>query len=210
MTDRRENGTRKRKLLKIATMNVSTLNGKEEEIVERMQARKLDILGLCETRYRGSGRKVLHDDYLLIYSGGDEARHGVAVIIKPSLASRVKTEKTINERMMSVTLQLEEKSLKVIQVYAPQQGRPNLEKEEFFDALQVEYDASEGEVVLIGDFNGHIGSERDGVESVIGAFSVGNKNREGERILDFCILNDLAVMNTFYKHHEQHKWTWYR
>ena len=33
---------------------------------------------------------------------------------------------------------------------------------------------------------------------------------EGERLLDFCNQNSLSVMNTFYKHKESHKWTWYR
>ena len=210
LTNRREYGLQKRKSLKIATMNASTLNGKEEEIVERMKSRGLDILGLCETRYRGSGRRILQGNYLLIYSGGEEARHGVALILKENLASRVKLESAVSERLMSVTLQLNEGSLKIIQVYAPQQGRPNAEKEQFYNSLQEEYERSGGEVVLTGDFNGHIGCEREGVEHVIGAFSVGNKNREGERILDFCVLNNLAIMNTFYKHKEEHKWTWYR
>src|SRR5678815_2968938 len=27
---------------------------------------------------------------------------------------------------------------------------------------------------------------------------------------DFCIQNDMSVMNTFYNHRDSHKWTWYR
>ena len=44
---------------------------------------------------------------------------------------------------------------------------------------------------------------------MIGAFSVGDKNEEGGRIVDYSLLNGLAVMNTFYKHRESHKWTYY-
>ena len=41
-------------------------------------------------------------------------------------------------------------------------------------------------------------------------FGIGDRNREGERVLNFCNQNSLSVMNTFYKHKESHKWTWYR
>ena len=58
--------------------------------------------------------------------------------------------------------------------------------------------------------NAHVGSDRLGLENIIGAFSIGERNREGERLLNFCRLNDLSVMNTFYEHKESHKWTWYR
>ena len=63
---------------------------------------------------------------------------------------------------------------------------------------------------MIGDMNGHVGSERTGIRNVIGAYGLGPKNREGERIIDYCITNNLAIMNTFYLHRETHKWSWYR
>ena len=31
-----------------------------------------------------------------------------------------------------------------------------------------------------------------------------------ERVIDFCMTRDLSIMNTFYKHKESHKWTWYQ
>ncbi|XP_076038003.1 uncharacterized protein LOC143023369 [Oratosquilla oratoria] len=66
-------------------------------------------------------------------------------------------------------------------------------------------------MVVIGDVNGHVGSDRGGVENVIGAHGIGNRNREGERVIDFCTMNNnLSIMNTFYKHRPSHQWTWYR
>ncbi|XP_076067750.1 uncharacterized protein LOC143040554 [Oratosquilla oratoria] len=65
-------------------------------------------------------------------------------------------------------------------------------------------------MVVIGDVNGHVGSDRGGVENIIGAHGIGNRNREGERVIDFCTMNNLSIMNTFYKHRPSHQWTWYR
>ena len=50
----------------------------------------------------------------------------------------------------------------------------------------------------MGDLNGHVGSRT--VEGVIGNFGVGNINEEGEMLIDFCVRNNLSVMNTFFKH----------
>ena len=52
------NGKRKRdRMIRIATLNVSTIRDKEEEIITLMKERNLDILGCCETRIKGEGRK---------------------------------------------------------------------------------------------------------------------------------------------------------
>lgn len=55
------------------------------------------------------------------------------------------------------------------------------------------------EKILIRDFNVHVGVEREGVEAMVDAFGIGNRNDEGERFLDFVVRNGLSIMNTFYK-----------
>ena len=61
----------------------------------------------------------------------------------------------------------------------------------------------------MGDLNGHVGLDRTGIENVLGAFSIGDRNR-GESIIDFCIQSHMSIMNTFYKLQESQKWIWYR
>ena len=53
-------------------------------------------------------------------------------------------------------------------------------------------------LIIIGDWNGHVGTDRLGVENIIGSFGVGERNAEGRRILDFCLTQNLAIMNTFF------------
>jgi len=71
--------SRAKQTFKIATMNISTMNGKEEDVVEALKARDFSVLGLCETRVKGNGERVLHGDYKLIFSKRADGRHGVAV-----------------------------------------------------------------------------------------------------------------------------------
>ena len=51
----------------VRKINVFTLNGKLEEVVELMLERNIDIMGICETRLNGEGMKKIHDDFQLIF-----------------------------------------------------------------------------------------------------------------------------------------------
>ena len=45
--------------------------------------------------------------------------------------------------------------------------------------------------MVAGDMNCHIGSTRDGFEDVIGCFSFGVRNQEGESMLDLRVMDSL-------------------
>lgn len=148
----------------------------------------------------------------MYYVGKDlDKKYGVAIIMTKEMASKVERTVEINERMMGLTLRLNGGKVGLIQVYAPHQGRPREEKELFYEELQHLYDNINTEnKIIMGDLNAHIGRDRQALEDVMGAWSVGERNAEGERLLDFAVRNGMSVMNTFYAHRDSHKWTWYR
>ena len=88
--------------------------------------------------------------------------------------------------------------MSVVQVYAPQQGRPTEEKNAFYNTLQQVIDSVKyrGNTIVFGDWNGHVGYDRANHESIIGAYGIGDRNEEGRRILDFATVNGLSIMNT--------------
>ena len=74
-----------------------------------MKERKLDILGLSETRLKNKENGLdLGDDYILTYSGVEHgmAKYGVAILVGPRLSKSIKMVKLVNERIMRLTLQL--------------------------------------------------------------------------------------------------------
>ena len=198
--------------IRIGTINVSTARDKEEEIVEIMEERKLDILGLCETRFRGVGDRVIHNNYRLLYSGENDGRAGVGIVLSAEMSPCVVRVQHIDNRIIIVDLIIKSIGISIIQVYTPQQGRPMREKEAFYEKLQdVCNTAKYGDrLIICGDMNGHVGCDRAGYEEVIGHHSIGDRNDGGIRIIDFAIANNLSIMNTYYQHQESHKWTWYR
>ena len=42
----------------------------------------------------------------------------------------------------------------------------------------------------------------------IGSFGLGTRNDRGQRLLDFLCREQMYCMNTFFKKHQNRKWTW--
>ena len=76
----------------------------------------------------------------------------------------------------------------VISAYAPQGGKTQEEKEEFWGMMDDSIgNIPENEILLIGgDLNGHVGRDRNGFEDVMGIDRNGKRNADGENILDIC------------------------
>ena len=62
---------------------------------------------------------------------------------------------------------------------------------------------------MMGDLNGHIETQREGYEQVMGYHGIGSQNGEGERVLEFCNVNRMKIMNTFFQHRPNHQCSWY-
>jgi len=54
-------------------------------------------------------------------------------------------------------------------------------------------------IVVGGDLNGHSGTNVDGYDGVHGGYGFGERNADGERILEFCDAMELIVTNTCFK-----------
>ena len=91
-------------------------------------------------------------------------------------------------------------------MYAPQQGRPEAEKDRFYDQLNAVVAKIPLSEVLIpgGDWNGHVGRAADGFEEVHGGYGYGVRNDEGGRLLDFAVAHDLVIGNTLFKKRNSH------
>src|SRR6185436_3405707 len=54
-------------------------------------------------------------------------------------------------------------------------------------------------LLLLGDFNGHVGERVDGFEGVHGGKGFGDRNLEGEMVLEFADSRELIIANTFFQ-----------
>ncbi|CAF1534892.1 unnamed protein product [Adineta ricciae] len=196
----------------IGTWNVTSLNGKEVEVVEEAQKYHLDILGISSTKRKGKGSITLNNGWQLYYSGVDTttfAQAGVAILVNPRLIDSIIEWKPIDERVVLIRLQLKRTTATIIQIYAPNN---EADYSTFLDVVftTIENVPMTDSIFLIGDFNAHVGSDSQTWDGVIGPNGDQDINNQGKQLLDFCSNSGLSIMNTFFQHKNIHKYTWYK
>ena len=94
--------------------------------------------------------------------------------------------------------------LNVFTVYSPHSGKPDEEKESFWNKVfhLVSCIPQNEMVVFAGDMNGHIGSSNVGYDGTHGGFGYGSRNADGSRILLFADGLNLVICNTFFTKQE--------
>ncbi|KAK3552447.1 hypothetical protein QTP86_011718 [Hemibagrus guttatus] len=196
--------------LRIGTLNVGTMTGKGRELADMMERRKVDILCVQETRWKGSKARSIGAGFKLFYYGVDSKRNGIGVVLKEEFVRNVLEVKRVSDRVMSLKLEIEGVMLNVVSGYAPQVGCELEEKERFWSELdEVMESIPTGERVVIGvDFNGHVGEGNTGDEEVMGKFGVKERNLEGQMVVDFAKRMDMAVVNTYFQKREEHRVTY--
>ncbi|KAK3547882.1 hypothetical protein QTP70_000339 [Hemibagrus guttatus] len=196
--------------LRIGTLNVGTMTGKGRELADVMERRKVDILCVQETRWKGSKARSIGAGFKLFYYGVDSKRNGVGVVLKEEFVRNVLEVKRVSDRVMSLKLEIEGVMLNVVSGYAPQVGCELEEKERFWSELdEVMESIPTGERVVIGaDFNGHVGEGNTGDEEVMGKFGVKERNLEGQMVVDFAKRMDMGVVNTYFQKREEHRATY--
>ncbi|KAK3517633.1 hypothetical protein QTP70_013645 [Hemibagrus guttatus] len=185
--------------LRIGTLNVGTMTGKGRELADMMERKKVDILCVQETRWKGSKARSIGAGLKLFYYGVDSKRNGVGVVLKEEFVRNVLEVKRVSDRVMSLKLEIEGVMLNVVSGYAPQVGCDLEEKERFWSELdEVMESIPTGERVVIGaDFNGHVGEGNTGDKEVMGKFGVKERNFEGQMVVDFAKRMDLWLTLIF-------------
>ena len=97
-------------------MNVVTITEKSRKVADMMGKRKVDILCVPETRWRGSEARNIGGGYKLFYHGMDGIRNGLGVILKEEYARNV-VELKLRVSLMCVKVEIEGKVLNVVSGY---------------------------------------------------------------------------------------------
>ena len=83
--------------------------------------------------------------------------------------------------------------------------------DEFYEKLQAKINKlpKRSNFMILGDLNAKVGNDsHKNWLLAAGKFGLRNRNNRGERLLQFCSMNNLAIVNTFYKHKEARLVTW--
>ncbi|KAI8493303.1 hypothetical protein Bbelb_293070 [Branchiostoma belcheri] len=199
--------------MRMATWNVRTLHqvGKLSNVLREMERCDINVLGVAETHWTGSGFFTATEGEMVIYSGGETHRSGVAVVLSQAASRSMLSYKAVSDRILLVRIMASPFNMYFIQVYAPTADAPDEEVEVFYEQIQqlLQECPSQDIAMVMGDFNAKVGADRLEAE-VCGPYGLGTPNERGERLVEFCQDNGLIITgtNTVFKHHARRRYTW--
>ena len=112
-------------------------------------------------------------------------------------------------RMMKARFRTASGKATIVQAYAPTTSATEQEMDEFYETLlqTMQGISSQDLNIVMGDFN--VGKDWKTWRGALGKHGYGEENERGERLLNFCLNNNLQIMNTaFFQRKANRKWTW--
>ena len=151
------------KRIKIATWNVRTMlqPGKLHNVKKEMERMQIEVLGVSEVRWRGSGN-FESDEMSIIYScSEDKSEKGVGIILDKKQANSLKGYWPISERVLLVNMNATPVTINIIQIYAPTTACDEEELEGFYDDLNkaMQMCKNREATIVMEDWNAKVGNQ---------------------------------------------------
>ncbi|XP_072051496.1 craniofacial development protein 2-like [Amphiura filiformis] len=202
-----------KKTIGIGTWNVRTLyqEGNLEILFNQMENFHWEILGIAESHWTDSG-EFSSQGFKILCAGNDTIhRAGVALILSKTAQNALLGYNPISARLISARFKTQNGAMTILQVYAPNTADCEEMVDEFYDLLQTTVNKTPKSDVLIimGDLNAKVGTNWQQWENILGKHGYGEVNQRGEKLLNFCAVNDLCISNTIFKQKkDSRQWTW--
>ena len=194
----------------LATLNARSLKSQESllELENALKSINWDIIGLSEVR-RSEEKIEEHEDYIFYYKNISAGLYGVGFMVKKYLKNEILEFIGVSDRIAILNIKLpgHKQPISVVQVYAPTNIAKEEVKNNFYKKLNEVIPNLHKTIIVIGDFNGQLGKRRSNEDKILGLYSSGKRNDNGQRLINFGLENNLKIMNTYSKKPNR-KWTW--
>ena len=182
------------------------------QLVKEFDNYNLDVLGVSEVRWTGTGKRRLASGHTIVFSGrsDDQQSEGVALLLNRKTEKALLEWKPFGSRLLKARFHSKYTKLSVLVCYAPTEDANAEVKDAFYDQLQTALESVHAHdmLLILGDLNAKVGSDNTGREHVMGKHGIGTINDNGERLADFCEENNLLIGGTLFQHKHIHKTTW--
>lgn len=147
-------------------------------------------------------------DCKLYYTGEEEKRNGVGIVLRGDIKKTVVEVIRVNrDRLMAVRAQLKNVMVFVVAAYAPQSGLEEEVKQQFRDELQALTDrASDGEFMMVLDDM----RIQDRIDKTLKNASVAETTAmQKGNLLEMCSFNGSMIENTWFEKRDSQLYTYY-
>ena len=145
----------------------------------------------------------------MYYLGGHECQCGVGFVVNKSKAGNVVSINGQSDRVAEITIKLNQwYQLKCIQVYMPTSSHTDDEVEQVYEDIDnILSNIRAHYNIVMGDFNAKVGP-RQHIEKYSGQYGLGERNQQGDMLVEFAECHGLKIVNTLFKKHSKRCWTW--
>ena len=156
--------SRGRENIVVGIWNVRTLRPAEklEQLTHARSRYHLNIVGLCQMRWKNFG-EMSTDDRHKVYFSGEEGKleYGVGFLVHKDVVCAVLGCQPVSSRLISIRLRSAPFNITIIQVYAPTSGHDDSEVDNFYQKLQetIEQTPKKDILVVQGDWNAKVGKD---------------------------------------------------
>jgi len=191
----------------------ATQTAKLTSYLVQLATLRIGLCGLAEARFLGNGIHKVQRGWQMIWSGPPEdskREHGVALLLSTQWARCLIDYNAVNQRIMVARFRLDGGiNMSALVVYAPTEGAEEAVKDAFYLQLSSTLDAlpSRDLLVLMGDFNGQLGTDSSAFGGTVGPHVLGQlltATNNGERLLQLATAHEIRLANTFFKHRLLH------
>lgn len=203
-----------RQRIMIGTWNVRTLSETSRllQVCNEMSSYSIDILGISEARWVGSGKQHLQSGHCFIFSGNDTSKiNGVGIVMSNKAKRTLLEYKAVSDRIITARFNTKFRKMTVVQCYAPTEPDDDANKDSFYLQLDAVISSiPRGDIkIIIGDLNAKTGCDNSNLQSIMGKHGLGSaRNNNGDRLIDFCARHRLFIGGTKFPHKNIHKYTW--
>ena len=139
--------------VRFGSWNIGSISGRRTEVCEELRKRKVDVCCLQEVKWRVKGARffgVKGKRYKLRLCGNDDKTGGIGILAKEKLCENVVEVRRRCDGVMAIGLVSEEEGVKIICAYAPQSGKPDAEKERFYEEIAREWSMANANELVLG------------------------------------------------------------
>ncbi|EPB68096.1 hypothetical protein ANCCEY_12813 [Ancylostoma ceylanicum] len=179
------------------------MTGCSRELADMLERRRIDICAVQETKWSGSKPKEIGSGYKMMYHGSPRTRARVGIIVSEKFREAVIEVQRYDDRLMKIMIASDSAKIHFFSAYAPHPLLLSICSA--IRALGQETTAvpSKDFVIVAGDLNGHVGTEKNG-KCAHGGFGVGERNADGERVLEYADAHELVITNAWFHKRVMH------
>jgi Reverse transcriptase (RNA-dependent DNA polymerase) len=198
--------------LQLDSWNVRTLReaGALDALTLELRHYRVNITAIQETRLPGRD-PFNRNGFTVLLSGGTRSRTGgTGFLVDAKWSTGIMDWKPVDGRICVLRVRGKFFNTSIINAYAPHNGSPDKDKDDFYSLLEKTYNECPRHDVriVIGDLNAQVGREEI-FKPVIGKFSLHrDSNENGLRLINFAAGNNMVISSTVFRRKNIHKATW--